>query len=72
MEVERRTAVDDDRRYRGMPMPDTTETRLDKMSTVLAGTHVRSYTKQLYRFAKQTSDKLTLASRLADTTEPDE
>ena len=38
---------------------------MDLMSTVLAGTHVRSYAHQLHRFAKQTSDKLLLASRMA-------
>lgn len=66
VELERRLASEEDRRFRGVAVPDTPDTRLDKMSTILAGTHVRSYTKQLHRFAKQASDKLALASRLAD------
>ena len=59
-------AAEEDRRYRGVPIPDTTDSRMDRMSTFLAGTHVRSYTKQLHKFAKQTSDKLVLVSRLAE------
>jgi len=66
VDLERRLAAEEDRRFRGQTIPDTTETRLDRMNAILAGTHVRSYTKQLYRFAKQASDKLALASRLAE------
>jgi hypothetical protein len=66
VELERKIAFEEERRYRGGPAPDVPETRLDRMNVILAGTHIRSYTQQLYRFAKRTSDKLTLATRLAE------